>query len=84
MTTDRARSLPRYFYGGLEYDTADEMAAWLQSQPPHRSGDYIKSMERFAYTHATAGDYRGMRGVYNMLVDVLIALAKLEGRRYLE
>lgn len=82
--------LPRYFYstpadpsGGLAYDTADEMAAWLHVHPMEVDA-YALSMWRTAQSSASWGDYRGARGITNMLWDVMIALAKLRGDKYLE
>ena len=81
-------NLPRYFYNtpigpGCQYDTADEMAVWLLVHP-REVDDYSLSMWRTAQSVASWGDYRTMRDTLNMLCDVMIALAKLRGVKYLE
>lgn len=81
--TDQPAALKHYFYHGFEYDTADEMAAFLHAHP-EEIAPYTASAYRLADGMGAWGDYRGMRGVLNMLVDVRVALAKLRGEKHLE
>jgi len=75
----------KHFYntpdGGIQYDTADEMAAWLLAHPMEID-EYSLSMWRLAQSVASWGDYATMRSTLNLLVDVMITLAKLRGETH--
>lgn len=78
----------KHFYStpigaGCQYDTDDEMAAWLLAHPMEVD-DYCLSMWRQSQSVASWGDYKGARATTNLLWDVMIALAKLRGDKYLE
>lgn len=64
----------------IAFDTAEEAAAFLQ-QHPHLVPDFVEVWEQNARSFAFSWDaYRYMRETYNMIVDVLEALAKSEGK----
>lgn len=87
MTPAPAPIPRKHFYaapgGGIQYDTADEMAAWLFAHPMEVD-DYNLAMYRLAQSVAAWNDYATMRETFNLLVDVMIALAKLRGEQHRE
>jgi hypothetical protein len=67
----------------IAYQTPEDIIPFLIQHPERISG-YINTMERLARTMHAWGDYRGMREIYNILVDVLIGVKKAQGENILE
>jgi hypothetical protein len=67
----------------IAYQTPEDIIPFL-IQRPELVPSYINTMERLARTMHAWGDYRGMREIYNILVDVLIGVKKAQGENILE